>query len=168
MSRKKIETKHKQGTAYTIQTPIVKQLLDYLSTPEAFKSGQKKHLNKFMETHNTKSYTSLWNYAKIDGFQDELIRRKADFVEQDKLEMLELGKAGLKEVSVKHILKREVVDRKCQIQEIEEEQDPDVRACERLIQLGGGDISDKIHVESEDITEIKAAAARLKAKEKQA
>ena len=167
MSRKKIETKHKQGTAYTIQTPIVKQLLDYLSTPEAFKSGQKKHLNKFMETHNTKSYTSLWNYEKIDGFQDELIRRKADFVEQEKLEMLELGKKGLVDRAKVMVLKHEELSWGKPV-EVKAEIPPDVRACERLIQLGGGDISDKIHVESEDITEIKAAAARLKAKEKQA
>jgi hypothetical protein len=143
---KKHETKHKKAQAYTLQTEIVKQLLNYLSTPQAFRAGQKKHLNKFMELHNTKSYTSLWNYEKIDGFQDELIRRKANFVEQEKLDMLERGKAGLKEISIKHKLKREVIDNKCQKREIEEEQDPNRQACERLIQLGGGDISDTVNV----------------------
>jgi hypothetical protein len=60
--------------------------------------------------------------------------------------MLERGKAGLKEISIKHKLKREVIDNKCQKREIEEEQDPNRQACERLIQLGGGDISDTVNV----------------------
>ena len=85
------------------------------------------------------------------------------YIAQEKLEMLELGKSGLKEVAVKHVLKKEVVDRSCQIREVKEDVDPDVRSCERLIQLGGGDIVDNINITGTDA--ISAAAKRITEKE---
>ena len=148
MDKRRKKAVKQQGKRSTMDMPIVKLYLDFISTPEAFKAGQKKNLKQFMAENNIGSYHTLEKYESVVGFQEELLRRKNDYIAQEKIEMLELGKAGLKLVSTKHMLKREVVDNKCNIQTIEEEQAPSVKACERLIQLGGGEIADTVNINS--------------------
>ena len=63
-------------------------------------------------------------------------------------------------MSVKHRLKREVIDNQCTKREIEEEYAPSVKACERLIQLGGGEISDTVNVNT--LSDIAKEIAGLK------
>jgi hypothetical protein len=148
-----------QGIRSTMQTPIVKLYLDYLSTPENLMAGQKKNLNIFMAENEIGSYHTLEKYARAIGFQEELLRRKNNYIADEKLDMIELGKAGFKFLAKKHVLKREVIDARGEKRVIEEEQDPNVKACERLIQLGGGDIVDNINVTGTDA--ISAAATRI-------
>ena len=163
MDKRRKKAVKTQGVKNTLETPIVRLYLDFITTPENLKAGQKKNLKQFMAENHIGSYTTLQNWEKITGFHEEVLRRKNDYIAQEKLEMLELGKSGLKEVAVKHVLKKEVVDRSCQIREVKEDVDPDVRSCERLIQLGGGDIVDNINITGTDA--ISAAAKRITEKE---
>ena len=164
MSRKKIETKHKQGTAYTIQTPIVKQLLDYLSTPEAFESGQKKHLDAFMKSHNIKSYQTLANYRQIEGFEAELTLRKNAFEADEQIRLLKISKTGLEKRAAGMKITKQALSWGKPV-DIKEEIPPDPFSCVSIQKIYGG-YTEKMHIESEDVTEVKAAAARARQSEK--
>ena len=159
MDKRRKKAVKTQGIRATMQTPIVKLYLDYLSTPENLMAGQKKNLNIFMAENKIGSYHTLEKYERVIGFQEELLRRKNNYIAQKKLDMIELGEAGLEFLGGKHVLKREVIDARGEKRVIEEEQAPNVKACERLIQLGGGDIVDNINVTGTDA--ISAAAKRI-------
>ena len=53
------------------------------------KAGQKKNLKQFMAENHIGSYTTLQKWEKITGFYEEVLRRKNDYIAQEKLEMLE-------------------------------------------------------------------------------
>ena len=164
-SRKPIETKHKEAhNKYTLDTPVVKEFLDYVSTPEAFESGQKKHLDAFMKSHNIKTYDTLASYRAIDGFEAELTQRKNAFEADERIRLLKIAKTGLEKRAIGVKITKQALFWGKPVN-VTEEVPPDPFSCVSIHKIYGT-YEDKLKIESEDITEVKAAAARARQSEK--
>jgi hypothetical protein len=162
MAKRRRKQKGINPKAYTLETAIVRDYIIFYAVREM--GLVKKVMPEDCQTEvefcikhglSDKSSNALHNYANIKGFYDAVEVEK----KKHRPLLLSIGMNGLGFVAEKHVLKREVIDARGEKRVIEEEQDPNVKACERLIQLGGGDIVDNINVTGTDA--ISAAAKRI-------
>jgi hypothetical protein len=104
---------------------------------------------------SAKSATTLRNYAEIKGFWEEVEKEKRKY----KHLLLSTGMVGLIKRAEGMVVVEQALSKQENVFDLNKELPPDVKACERLVQLGGGDISDKVITESSAAAAFRAAAA---------
>ena len=152
--------------AYTLETAIVR---DYIIFYAAREMGLVKKVmpedcqteSEFCIKHGLASTSSnaLHNYANIKGFYDEVDKEKR----KHKHLLLSIGMTGLLKRSEGMKIVNDALDKDGCIHELSAELPPDVKASERLVQLGGGDVVDTVSIIGEEA--LQAAAKRATEKE---
>ncbi len=148
--------------AYTLETAIVR---DYIIFYAAREMGLVKKVMpedcqtevEFCIKHglSDRSSNTLHNYVNIKGFYDAVDVEK----KKHRHLLLSIGMNGLLKRAEGMTITEQALDRLGGIHDLDRELEPDVKASERLIQLGGGDIVDNINVTGTDA--ISAAAKRI-------
>jgi hypothetical protein len=162
MAKRRRKQKGINPKAYTLETAIVRDYIVFYTVREM--GLVKKVMPEDCRTEvafcikhglSAKSSNTLHNYVNIKGFYD------AVEVEKKKHQHLlsSIGMGGITKRGEGMFLRKQVLDAAGNIHVLLEEIPPDVKACERLIQLGGGDIVDNINVTGTDA--ISAAAKRI-------
>lgn len=118
---------------YTLETPIVKAYIEFYATPYSLRSDELKTEDDFIKTVNLKSRRSLHNYQQIQGFWDAVYEEQRKY---DK-HMTSVAKNGLLKRAEGMTVKRDAVDPKGGMVELEEELPPDVSACKAILTIVG-------------------------------
>lgn len=71
--------KRTRPNKFTLETPIVKAYIGFLATPKKIRAEGIKTIAEFMAANGLKSYGSLANYAKIDGFNDRVYEEQRKY-----------------------------------------------------------------------------------------
>ena len=162
MAKRRRKQKGINPKAYTLETAIVR---DYIIFYAAREMGLVKKVMpedcqtevEFCIKHglSAKSSNALHNYANIKGFYDAVDVEK----KKHRHLLLSIGMNGLLKRAEGMFLRNQTLDAFGNTHVLLDEIPPDVKASERIIQLGGGDIVDNINVTGTDA--ISAAAKRI-------
>jgi hypothetical protein len=163
MAKKKGKRKGINPKAYTLDTAIVRDYIIFYAVREM---GLVKKVMpedcqteaEFCVKHGLAATSSnaLHNYANIKGFYDEVDKEKR----KNKHLLLSIGMNGLIKRGEGMKIVNQALDKDGEVHELESELPPDVRASERLIQLGGGEISDTVNINS--MADIAREIAKMK------
>ena len=160
MAKAKRKEKKVNPKAYTLDTAIVRDYIVYYAAREmglikkVFPEDCQNEA-QFCVKHglSDKSVNALHNYANIDGFYDEVDKEK----KKHKHLLLAVGMTGLLKRAEGMFLRKRTLDAAGKAHTLLDEIPPDVKASERLVQLGGGEIVDSVKILG---TEAIALAAR--------
>lgn len=162
MTKRRRKQKGINPKAYTLETAIVR---DYIIFYAAREMGLvKKVMPEDCQTEvafcvkhglSDRSSNALHNYVYIKGFYDAVDVEK----KKHRHLLLSIGMNGLLKRAEGMFLRNQALDAAGNTHVLLDEIPPDVKASERIIQLGGGDIVDNINVTGTDA--ISAAAKRI-------
>jgi hypothetical protein len=165
IGKKENTGKSKNPKAYTLDTPRVQAYITFVAVREMglvhkILPEDCQNEAQFCRKHglSENSTATLWNYKKIKGFWEVVEKEKRNY----KGHLLEIGMAGLTKLAQGMTLKKQALFWGKPV-DVKEEVAPHEKACERLVQLGGGDISDKIQVEGSSVAAAFREAAKAEA-----
>ena len=146
---RKTKEKRPNPKAYTLQTQIVINYIEFLAVrgmglvkkimPEDCQTEE-----AFLIKHglSPNSDNTLRNYENILGFWNEVEKSEKKY----KHYLRTIGMTGLLKRAEGLVIVEQALDRTGNVHDLDKELPPDVKASERLVQLGGGEIKDTVEV----------------------
>ena len=157
MAKAKQAVKLKRSDAYTIDTPQVKAFLDYLSTDKAFETPHEYNAYTYSEKTKLLKPRMLYRYTQIEGFSDEITRRKDAYAAKERLRIIKIAKAGLEKLAAGKAERKTKTVYRGEVTETVEVLEPHQKACIDLLKINDA-YDEKITVINKFDNVIKAAA----------
>ena len=136
VNKKVTEKRKTKSTKYTLNTPIVKEFIYFCAWPVDMKKDKSVVTEAdFMKANglSVKSYLSLSNFKKIDGFDEAVDTEKA----RVQTKRLEIADRGLIKRAEGMPVKEEALDRMGNIHSLKKELPPDTKACVEIYKIHG-------------------------------
>ena len=157
---KKIARAKKDRKAFTITTPKVRAFLDYLTTDAAFENPNKFNAYTYSKQIQTLTPQALYKYLQIEGFDEEVTRRKEAYTAKEKLRIVKLARAGLETLAAGKAQRESITVNSFGRSVTVETLEPQRAACVDLLKING-DYEETVTVKSKFELAIKTAAAKI-------